>query len=260
MSRTRLTFRNQLFCLAMITSGTLAAGCMDSPDPAQIADLDLPAIVDGHRITALPGQAEIRYTRTAKGDSIAVTSPGWTESSPGLWTSPEASDAAKMIIGAAGHRAAIVEGEQRLAQLEQQAALGVDASAEIEQQSAYLGALKQAEQEIANQVAGPAGANALPPICSFNFYIGPSSPAGAGAGGAALASAVCAQACQVMTSTSRVCTNLVGCTPVQTQTALVCGVPVLFGTIAPGTPGFGCSGAVTMLPPGVGVASPFTCG
>ncbi len=261
MLRTQSIVSNRLICLAMITSSALGAGCMDNPDPAQLANTDLPAIVDGDQITALPGQAELRYTRTADGDSIAVTSPGWTESSPGLWQGPESNSGATMIIGAAGHRAAIAEGERRLAQLEHQAAQGADTRAEIEQQSAYLGALKLAEQQIAKQdIARTAEANALPAICRFDFYIGPSSPIVGSPGGAALATAVCSQNCQVMTSTSRVCTNIVGCTEVQTQSTLVCGFPVRFGTVAPGTRGFTCAGAATMLPPGAGTAAPFICG
>jgi hypothetical protein len=240
----------------MVASAALTTGCMDGLQPMASADTDQAAIVDGHQIAALPVQGGIRYTHTADGDSIAVTSPGWTESSPGLWTSPDGNSGPTMIVGAAGHRAALVDGERRLAQLEHQAELGADLGTEIEQQSAYLGTLKHAEQEIAKMT----GANALPAICNFSFYTGPSSPITGLSGATALATASCVQNCQVMTSTFAVCTNIVGCTQVQAQTSLVCGLAVRFGMSAVGSRGALCSAAVTMLPPGASTASPFLCG
>lgn len=260
MARTRSAVCNQLLCLTMIAYSAAVAGCADNMDPVPIVNADLPAVLDGEQLAAIPWQSEVRYTQTENGDAIAVASPGWMETSPGLWKGSEATRMT-MIIGAAGHRAAIAEAEQRLAVLQHQAGQGANHQLEIEQQSAQLAGLKHVELEIARlERTSPTGANALSPICNFSFYIGPSSTFGVAPGGAALATVTCAQACQWTTSSSRVCTNLVGCSAVQQQSMQVCGAPVVFGMILPGTRGAACSGAVTLDPPVVGQVLPFACG
>lgn len=108
-------------------------------------------------------------------------------------------------------------------------------------------------------IATPTAVVPMPPGCTHKFEIGPSSPITGFNGAAAHVIVTCVQKCHMFVSTVRICTDT-GCDQVQSQAGQVCATPVRFGAARPGLKGANCSGAITLLPPGVGEAPPVICG
>jgi hypothetical protein len=246
MIHTSSFLRTFLLSITAFAGAFALTGCMDSSSPATGAVES--AVINQPSAPSVKTVSEIQL-----GDHGAqVTSAGWTQTEPGIFTNPALPGANSIVAGAEGHARAIAHTEAQLASL--RANGGFDD--EIAQQEAYLAALHSAAANIA------ASADISPRVtCNIGFVFGPSSPVIPGFVGAlAAAQLSCSVGTQVFTVQAQACTNL-GCGPISVQTTPAIGAtPMLFGTATAGTAGAACSGIVTVTPPGLTQSASGPCG
>src|SRR5882757_2114465 len=198
MTRTTSFLHTSLFSMTLI-AGAALVGCVDSTEPTT-GDVES-ALVSQAGTAPIASIGEVRMDDSG----VAVASPGWTQTEPGLWTNSASPGANTIVTGAEGHARAIAKTESALATLRAN-----DGSAqEIQQQEAYLASLQDAAARIATS------SDITPRVtCNIGFVIGPSSPIIPGFIGAfAGAQLSCSVGTQVFTVQAQACTDF-GCGPV----------------------------------------------
>ncbi|MEO7733851.1 MAG: hypothetical protein ABIY55_23000 [Kofleriaceae bacterium] len=246
--------RNPFVSLTLLTTGVLAAGCIDPTGPAAdpAADQLEQAVISGAVVDgASPGLAAAIGQLEIHGDHITMASPGWTQTVPGQWTGAGKSGSASVVVGAEGHRRAIADTTHAIAALREAGA----AADEIQRQQAYLARLEVAALEISDRGAVPQAVS-----CNLGFVIDASSLLIPGfVGEFAGVQLVCTGGTQVFTVQAQACTDF-GCGAVSTFTPTIGAVPQLFGTATQGTAGASCFGIAAVTPPGVSASRTNPCG
>lgn len=89
MTCVKSILRNPFVSMALVAGSVAATGCVDASQPAATetteSTVDHTVISDGAVLSALAPQS-IQYQRTADGDKLSVSGPGWTQTAPGEWT------------------------------------------------------------------------------------------------------------------------------------------------------------------------------
>jgi hypothetical protein len=245
MIRMISSLRNPFISMTLVAGSVLATGCVDSAEPTTSA-------VE-HALVNRPGLSPVAPLQEVQisGDRVSITSAGWTQAAPGIWSGKSAGGAGTVIVGAEGHRQAIAQAEHDLEALRASGG-SVD---QVQQHEAYLAHLQSAADLIATQAIVPRALS-----CNIGFVIGPSSGIIPGfVGEFAGVQLVCTGGTQVFTVQAQACTNF-GCGPVSTFTPTIGATAQLFGTATAGTAGAGCFGQANVTPPGVTGSATNPCG
>jgi hypothetical protein len=238
---------NATVLLSMLLSAGLFAGCATA-SPAE-GDSDI--VVNEPATTKLAGATDLRVERRA-GESAfeLVNAPGFRKLQDGVWEQGEGASKQQVVVGEAGHQWLAEQTANRIEALRAK----IDESTAAEPLLQEIDQLEQVRDQMTSAVAGERSRKeataSLTTSCTFSPYTGPSgavtSPPLRGA--AALAQAVCSGGCVAFTVRSQACCGGY-CSPLATQTNVVCSSPLLMGSIRAGY-GSGYA-SVNITPPNV---------